>query len=228
MTVLLDENKVKSASKVWLDPFDHTYHKDLEDGETAVLEVPSVTEVVDGNELRHSRDLFNIPKVKANFEAKGDLGTDVHTAIRFLILGKLDWDTVDDTVRPYVVAAESFLSTCSNFQATELSLFSSDRQYTGTLDLLCERYARPTIADFKIRAAKDGDGDQLAGCAQLVQSDGLYIPTEWRKKWTPALIGVELTPSGGYVPTEFDYLTHREIFNAALTVWWTRRARKLI
>lgn len=106
--------------------------------------VPSVTQVLD-----HLNDWSGIPAI--DLECKRQLGTDVHLACHLLARGCLDWATLDAQVRPYVMAAQSFLDETPGVTlASEQVVGSALLGVAGTLDLLREIRGTPYFIDWKI------------------------------------------------------------------------------
>lgn len=108
--------------------------------------IPSVTQI-----LAPLIDFSRIPpEVLAR---KAALGTAVHTACEKVNHGTLDYDGLDDRVRPYVDQYLLFLEQ-GGFEVvlTERRVVSRKYRYAGTLDLWGYMNGRATLADIKTTA----------------------------------------------------------------------------
>lgn len=105
--------------------FDAEAHKYFHDGK----EVPSVSAILRETKRQPSYDGFN-----PFFAQKGSY---VHRAIELEVAGKLDEATVDDRVKPYLVAWRKFREDFKPvIHATEAWVYHPIYEYAGTFDLL--------------------------------------------------------------------------------------------
>lgn len=112
--------------------FDAEKHKYYRDG----FEVPSVSSILRDTKRQPSYDGFN------PFYAQK--GSYVHRAIELEVAGKLDEATVDERVKPHLVAWRKFRYDFKPvIHATEAWVYHPYRNYAGTFDLLMTMEAAP-------------------------------------------------------------------------------------
>lgn len=105
---------------------DHTYWR----GKTSV---PSVTKILD---TVLGRTWMIKPEVLAKAAETGEL---VHEATALEVMGELDEDTVDDSIRGYLLAFRKFQQECRpKFLKTEEMIYHPAYHYAGTLDHMVE------------------------------------------------------------------------------------------
>lgn len=151
----------------------HTYRIDGQ-------RVPSVTQVLQGAGLIDTR-WFN--------EEARTRGTYVAQATQFYDEGTLDYDALDDELKPYVMAWERFLVDANvRIDHIELKVANRQRRYAGTLDRLA-RFGSgqtPWIIDIKTGSKAAWHGLQTSGygycihghfwrASIILQDDGRYL-----------------------------------------------------
>lgn len=148
-------------------------------------ELPSVTHV-----LRFLQNFEHVPQHV--LEAAAQFGSHVHDACHLHNLGRLDWDSLDVSLVPYLKAYDRFLvDTGFVVQASEERVSCAIPGYAGTLDLrgrqpTARGKVHPTIIDIKTTTTLPATvGPQLAAyehCvagryhrrALLLRADGTY------------------------------------------------------
>ncbi len=98
--------------------------------------VPSVTRI-----LRPLESFDMVPSELLERAAK--FGTAVHKAIHLSLLGRLDWDSVDPALFPYIQAAQKWLvDTGATVLASEQRVYHEGKRYAGTIDVVADIRAR--------------------------------------------------------------------------------------
>lgn len=93
--------------------------------------VPGVTTI-----LKPLEDFEHVSQDVLN--AAADFGTNVHTAVEYLIAGTLDWKDLDPALEPYVKAADVWLAHVKpEIITTEMVVHHDQMRYAGTADMIC-------------------------------------------------------------------------------------------
>lgn len=149
--------------------------------------VPSVTQV-----LEPATDWSFIPAWQ--LEAARALGQDVHLAINLMVQQRLDWESVDPAVLPYVKGAALFLrDSGATVLASELVLGSARIGVAGTLDLLLQWGGWEYYADWKVSdTIPKTVGAQLSGY-EILYADHYR---NGRRNYRARRVSVRLKPNG--------------------------------
>lgn len=211
--------------RIEFDRDSHSYHVEGR-------RVPSVTQVLASqNDWSHVNAMV--------LEAKAALGRDVHEALHLMVLGELDWRSLDPAVAPYVRSGQRFLREYGLDGVTvlgaELQVASRTLGVAGTLDLYGHaklddgpptrpRYRNYEVfVDWKIAETVPSTvGPQLAAYQKLY--DETFRPRS-RARFASKRLCVRLTPTGYKVDRledwHSDYMLFVSCFNA-----FTARERK--
>lgn len=186
------------------DPASHTYRY-------RGTKLPSVTTVLD----RYSGLEHVAPDV---LEAAAELGTHVHAACHLFNEERLDRETLDPALLPYVQAWERFLTeTGAVVLHSERRVVSPRHGYAGTLDTIVAWGKREPLIDIKSTTSLPRTvGPQTAAYAEAWQEmTGRRI----RDRYC-----VHLKPDGRYALHKLDDPRDWQVFKAALVVhqWLAR------
>lgn len=151
--------------------FDAAAHAYAVDGQP----VPSVTQII--------RDGGCFPPFTATAATQWhlELGTAVHTAVQYHVEGRLDLDTVDDQVAPYLTAWECFRAAAGEdyeLLAAEARAYDAAYRYAGTPDQVIRWKGREAVLDLKTGTPAPWHALQTAAYARLVDVPGrltLYL-----------------------------------------------------
>lgn len=140
-----------------------------------------------------------------------DRGNAVHLAIHYLVNNRLDWDTVDERIKPRIEAFQKFLGqTGFEVVESELQMFSKKYQFAGTCDLVLTDGKDLILADIK------GTIEPVAEL-QLAAYSLLY--EENFKKKIKKACAIELCDTGYYKLKWVENLKRSQrIFLANLTI----------
>lgn len=127
------------------DSHSYTYDGKLVPNVTSILETVGITKPYDGDPWY------------------GERGTAVHLACEYLDQGALDWGTVDEQIKPYVLAWDTWRRE-SGFKTlhSEIPVCNPELNYAGTLDRIGELYGITIILDIKTGQRSRATGIQLA------------------------------------------------------------------
>ena len=143
--------------------FDEATHTYTLDGEV----LPSVTQIL------RSAGMVNTDWCT---DFARDRGTAVHAAIHLDIANKLDEDSVDPEVRPYLEQWRQFKKdTGVRVLASEKLVWSDAYGYAGTLDLYCQMHGRNFIIDFKSNTMPKSVDAQLGGYSIAMRTAGYAV-----------------------------------------------------
>jgi len=165
--------------------------------------VPGVTSILQDN--------FGVKPYWSEWHAQK--GRAIHQAIHLLVLGQLDWSSIDVRIKGRIEAFQKFvLETGYEVVCTELSLFSELWRFAGTLDLIVDDGLKHKILiDIKPPSAEPIVDLQLAAYSLLLNENG--EPT------TKRAACVCLKDNGHYSMKWVDNLAHSQrVFLACLTV----------
>lgn len=148
------------------------------------------------------------PDVLAHACARGRA---VHAACEFFDQNDLDWDTVSDEIKPYVVAWQRFKSDCPiEWADIEKPLYHATFGFAGTPDRIAVAPGR-AVYDIKTYAPDAVTGVQLAAYSLL-----RFGPQPSFDE--PKRVAVWLKKDGKYRVTEYSDRGDESVFMACLTV----------
>ncbi len=128
-------------------------------------------------------------------ERSAEKGKALHLAIHYLVTGGVDWNTVNDEIKPKVEAFQKFLKeTGYKIIDSEIKLFSQRYQFAGTIDLILEGDRTLILADIKSSIEPMVDL-QLGGYSILYNEYTEFLPA---KKKIKKAIAIELKENGNY------------------------------
>ncbi len=183
--------------------FDAEKHEYRIDGER----VPSVTQVLQGAGLIDTRWFT---------EETRQRGSCVAQATQFYDEGTLDYDALDDELKPYVMAWERFLVENEvEIEHVELRVCSPTRRFAGTLDREILLKKSRWILDIKTGAKPAWHGLQTAGYASC--------RVGWYRR-----AGIILRDDGSYRFIEHSDLNDREVFYAGLNLYHWKAKKGLL
>jgi hypothetical protein len=141
-------------------------------------------------------------------------GIYIHEAIHLLLHGRLDWESLDEEIEPYVRAFDEWQKEAGFYAvATEAMFYEPEHGYCGTRDLFGYIGDEPTVVDIKTGSAglKPWHKYQLAA----------YAYPNKGAQW-PNRIMLHLKKDGKCKPhvmplkkAEWDF----KVFQACLTIW---------
>lgn len=182
---------------ITLDEETHIYRNDR--GE----EIPSVTQIIS-----------SVFPIQYNDYTAMLRGRAVHKAIHLLQQNILDWATVDERIKMYVLAYENFRTeTRVEPIASEQLVYNRVYQYAGTLDMRTER----AVYDFKTGVEVFTHGLQLAAYVEAVEN--VPLPESKLKRFS-----VYLSDTGNFKLKEYTDKTDLYDFIACLRIF--RRKKK--
>ena len=143
-----------------------------------------------------------------------DRGTYVHRATTMIDKGTLDWDGLDDTLRPYCEAYQRSIDDVKReIILSEKPMYHPNYYYAGTPDRVMKRNGLTTLIDIKSGSPHPATALQIAAYAELIRAtyvEGIYI--------SKAFV-LYLRDDGTYRLDEVkDLKRNLQIFLAALTV----------
>lgn len=182
--------------------FDPTLHEYRMRGERW----PSVTEV-----LEPLLQLEGIPK--AMLRAAADFGSNVHAACHLSNVGNLDWDSLDEELRPYVNAWRKFVTeTGAVVLASELRIAHPKIKYAGTLDAIVRWKGRQHVLDIKTSfSVPRTTAYQTAAYYEAVRLTGRLV--------TPTRYCVHLRADATYRLLKLDNRSDFNSFISCLNFW---------
>jgi hypothetical protein len=181
------------------DPHTHTY--------TCGGEVfPSVTQVLS--------DLGFYGDAAQYFTGyKRDLGSFTHKAIELYLSEDLDESALDPAILPRLNAWRKFEQDTGYVSSgCEIVMWSESYRFAGTLDHKGILNGKQVIIDVKTGVLLPATGIQLGGYEILDGTPGL-------KRY-----GLQLKDDGSYALKEYKDRTDRQVFQAALSVWWWKQS----
>lgn len=124
--------------------------------------VPSVTQVLD-------EQLMDWSMVPAEvLEAARVFGTHVHEAVKLEVRKRLDWDSLDPAIKPYIEGLRNFMGKGDFVPlASEIQMGHTLYRYAGTLDLVGPVCGVDSLIDVKSGAMPRTVGPQTAAYAEL-------------------------------------------------------------
>lgn len=185
--------------------FDAEKHEYRIDGQR----VPSVTQVLQGAGLIDTRWFNDEARMR---------GTYVAQATQFYDEGTLDYDALDDELKPYVMAWEKFLVDANvRIDHIELKVANRRRRYAGTLDrdARLDNSLTPWIIDIKTGAKAAWHGLQTAGYAGCVRGH----------RWRASII---LQDDATYKFEEHTGASDRDVFLSALNLYHWKAEKGLL
>lgn len=126
-----------------------------------------------------------------------DRGSAVHSALEYLLTGKLLWDKLDPRIVKYVEAAVRFLDDAKadrESACVERPVWNPTLRYAGTPDLVTNVFGAPAIVDWKT------GGTGAAGLATAAYD--MAIRCEWSVTTPLRRMAVQLKPDGTYKKTD--------------------------
>jgi hypothetical protein len=97
-------------------------------------------------------------------------GSYVHTATEMIDRGTLDWEILDDTLRPFCEAYQRFIEDCRpEIIISEKPLYHATHLFAGTPDRVVKMHDRMVIVDVKTGALNPANWLQVAAYRELVQ-----------------------------------------------------------
>lgn len=146
-------------------------------------------------------------------------GTAVHSACHFFDQNDLDWDSVSDKIKPYVLAWEKFSKDIPlEWSDVEKPLFHATHGLAGTPDRVTEKTER-RIIDIKTYKPDTVTGVQLAAYSLL--RFGPQPAYDAPKRWA-----VWLKEDGKYSLTEYTDRGDERIFLSCLDICKFKRSQK--
>jgi hypothetical protein len=174
--------------------------------------VPGVTRV-----LELLEDWQGVPAhVLAAARQRGQL---VHEACALLVRERLDWQSLDPELVPYLIGAKNFLEQSGVIViASEVRVAHRVNRYAGTLDLLCEMNQQLGLYDFKSGTVPRTVGPQTAAYVEAYEDARC---TRVRRRYC-----VQLNPDlpQGYRLHALTNTTDWNIFLSALNCWRFKNA----
>ncbi len=162
---------METAPSVLFDPERHLYWQGgrLLPGVTAILEATGIADYsfIDG-------DLRDYALAR---------GTAVHTLVKLIVAGTLDWSTIDPVLEPYLWAFESFRADTGIVpRVSEVPLADPTLGYAGTPDLggpLAPQHARTVARESDtVLDVKSGEGvERSFGVQTAAYQNLLYVGT---------------------------------------------------
>jgi hypothetical protein len=187
--------------------FDEKEHKYSYGGK----QLPSVTTVI--------KEVLNITYPEyAIFHATR--GTYVHKAIELWFKGVLDFETVDETIKPYLDSFITFQNK-ANIEPVLLEERFADKNITfaGTVDIVGKVKGKTYLFDIKTGQKQDSYNAQMAGYKKLLNDndidiDGIYI--------------LDLKPAGCKVIKVENIEKYWGLFEGMLRVYWYKLNKTII
>jgi hypothetical protein len=126
-------------------------------------------------------------------------GTAVHSAIEYMLRGKLDWRSVDERIKGYVEAAVSFMDAAgipaSPLKLIERPVYHATWRYAGMPDLIAVAFGELSTVDWKSGGLGHA-GMALAAYESAYRvSNGLTRPLR--------RMAVQLKPDGSFKKTDY-------------------------
>lgn len=144
-------------------------------------------------------------------------GKVIHKALEYLNKGTLDWDTVDESVIPYLRAYQKFLAdTGFKPKSWEISLFNPTLKYCGTYDVEGECNGEKWLIDTKTGLTSLALGSWV-GIQTAAQCLLLQDPTQYKR------FGLKITSESKYNLVPYTDLND---YNAFIAIIALRNWRK--
>lgn len=140
-------------------------------------------------------------------------GKAVHLAIYYLVRDELNWDTVDERIKPRVEAFQKFLrETGFSVLSSEIQLFSKRYNFAGTIDLILGKHGDPKeLILCDIKSSIEPIVELQLGAYSILYAENL--------KLVKKVCAVELKDNGSYNIKWFkDLKRAQRIFLSCLTV----------
>jgi hypothetical protein len=100
-------------------------------------------------------------------------GKYVHTATGMIDRGTLDWEVLDDTLRPYCEAYAKFCrDTNPEIMLTEVPMHHPAHLYAGTPDRIVKMNGTRILLDLKTGAPAPATALQLAAYKEMIRANG--------------------------------------------------------
>ena len=180
--------------------------------------VPSVTQILQGAGLT---DFSAVPAER--LETARKFGNAVHLALELSDKEKLDTDSLDPALEPYLTGWETFRQEYGlSFTAIETQLYSSAYRFAGTIDRIggWRIDDSPLLIDIKSGVETPAVAIQLAAYSILAKENGI--------KGNIKRLAVYLNGKGTYSVKEYKDKNDMNIFLAALSVYNFRRKNNLL
>lgn len=188
------------------DPADHSYYL----GDKRLIGV---------SEAIQAAGLKDFSRIETDvLEHARQRGTAVHAACHFFDQGDLDWDSVSEEIKPYVLAWERFsLDFPLEWSEVEKPLYHATHGLAGTPDRVTDKPGR-TITDIKTYRPDAVTGVQLAAYSLLrFGPQPAYDAPKRRAVW--------LKDDGKYSLTEYTDRGDEAVFMACLTIAKFKRSQ---
>lgn len=188
--------------------------------------VPSVTQVLEA--VGMAPDLAHLPAFYR------DRGRAIHEAMALHLTGRLDEDSLDDRIRPFVEHGQRWLELVeADPIAVELRWVHTRLEYGGTLDLLCDSKLGPLLVDWKSTFTDPAYEVQVGGgyaplVLEAAELGAINAEPEFVAAARMAVVVLKPEiPKPAWVPRhDRSGLSNAAIFEAALTVAQWRRAHR--
>ena len=168
------------------------------------VKFPSVTQVIADMGLYGDTSYFT--------EHSRQRGKFVHRIIEWYLSGELDESSIDPTIRPYFDAWRKFeADSWYVSDVCEKVMVSDLYRFAGTVDHIGHLNGHYCLIDVKTGVASSATALQTAGYEILVKHPGI-------KRFN-----LQLTEDGKYKLTEFKERTDRDIFRAALSLYYWKQ-----
>lgn len=185
--------------------FREAEHKYFIDG----VRMPSVTQILTETKIIDTRWYDEQSAIR---------GSQVHKACLYLNQNDLDFDSLNDTIRPYVYGYQKFL-TESGFMPmlTEQQIYNKTFSYCGTLDMTGILNDCLCLIDIKSGSIPRWAGLQTGGYLDALKSMGADVPV---KRYALALKN-----DATYSLKELDDRNDINVFRAAVALWRWQEAK---
>ena len=187
--------------------FNEKEHKYSYDGK----QLPSVTTVI--------KEILNIeyPDYAIYHATRG---TFVHKAIELYLRGILNFETVDETIKPYLDAFIKFQEK-ANIEPVILEERFADKNITfaGTVDIVGKVKGKTYLFDIKTGQKQDSYNAQMAGYKKLLNDNGINID---------GIYILDLKPGGYKVIKVENIEKYWGLFEGMLRVYWYRLNKTIV
>ena len=104
-------------------------------------------------------------------------GTFVHRATEMIDKGTLDWDSLDDTLRPYCEAYQKFIDDVKpKIILSEKPMYHPQFMYAGTLDRMVKMNGLTSLIDIKSGSPHPATALQISAYAELIGiNENVYV-----------------------------------------------------
>lgn len=169
--------------------------------------VPSVTQVLQGAGLIDTRWFNDEARMR---------GTYVAQATQFYDEGTLDYDALDDELKPYVMAWERFLvQSDAQVENVEMMVIHPSRRYAGTLDRIIVLNRQRWVLDIKTGSKAAWHGLQTIAYADCIVG--------WYRR-----ASIILQDDGRYLFNEHGESSDRDVFLSALNLYHWKAEKGLL